>query len=77
MQQTTTTSPDVNPKSTGSSINEDWVAVWIAATIIALVIAGFRLESFMQAFRQADGNYLGWLISTTPGHFPVSKSQDH
>lgn len=31
----------------------------------------------MQAFWQTNSNYLGWLISATTGHFPVSKSQDH
>ena len=45
MQQTTTTSPDVDPRPAGSSINEDWVAVWIGAAIIALVIAGVRPEA--------------------------------
>ena len=29
----------------GSSVNEDWVAVWIGAAIIALVVAGVRLDA--------------------------------
>ena len=45
MLQPTTTPPGVDPESTRSSINEDWVAVWIAAAIIALVIAGVRPDA--------------------------------
>ena len=49
MPQTTTTATDVDAMltqtPTDSSINEDWVAVWIGAAIIALVIAGVRTEA--------------------------------
>ena len=45
MQQSTLTPQAADAKATGSPINEDWVAVWIAAAIIALVIAGIRPEA--------------------------------
>ena len=45
MEQTTTPPPAVDQKPAGSSINEDWLAVWIAAAIVVLVIAGVRPDT--------------------------------
>ena len=46
MEPSTTTPPAVDatptPTPAGSSINEDWVAVWIGAAIIAIVLVGVR-----------------------------------
>ena len=38
----TTAPPDAEKPRTGAPYNEDWVAVWIAAALIALVIVGVR-----------------------------------
>ena len=45
MEQTTAPALPCDAGATGSSVNEDWVAVWIGTAIIALVIAGVRLDA--------------------------------
>ena len=74
MEQSTTTPPAVDamptPTPTGSSINEDWVAVWIGAAIIAVVLVGVRPAApgfawdgaaGLAASVFAAGNVLRWL----------------
>lgn len=62
--------PGVDPELTRSSINEDWIAVWIGAAVIALVIVGVRPDvprfgwggtADLTATVFAPANVLRWL----------------
>jgi len=70
MQETSTTTAPSDVSASGSLVNEDWVAVWIGAGIIALVVAGVRLDAPQFAWRGmtdlavtvfAAGNLWRWL----------------
>ena len=70
MEETSTTVPPADVGQQGSSVNEDWVAVWIGAAIITLVVAGVRFDAALFSWRDgadlaatvfAAGNVWRWL----------------
>ena len=70
MEETSTTVPPADVGQQGSSVNEDWVAVWIGAAIITLVVAGVRFDAPLFSWRDgadlaatvfAAGNVWRWL----------------
>lgn len=70
METTATMAQPDEVSASASSVNEDWVAVWIGGAIIALVVAGVRLDAPQFAWSGgadlgntvfAAGNFGRWL----------------